>query len=45
LGGNLYGSNPDATFAARAINELDLIVYLNTTLNTGLSSNIALAAC
>jgi molybdopterin-dependent oxidoreductase alpha subunit len=35
LGGNLYGSNPDATFAAAALGKLDLLVYLNTTLNTG----------
>ena len=27
--------NPDATFAAEALGKLDLIVYLNTTLNTG----------
>jgi molybdopterin-dependent oxidoreductase alpha subunit len=35
LGGNLFGSNPDAAFAARALSNLDLIVYLSTTLNTG----------
>ena len=35
LGGNLFGSNPDAHFATRALNKLDLIVYLSTTLNTG----------
>jgi len=35
LGGNLYGSNPDAHFAARALSKVDLVVYLNTTLNTG----------
>jgi molybdopterin-dependent oxidoreductase alpha subunit len=35
LGGNLYGSNPDAAFAAEALGQLDLLVYLNTTLNTG----------
>ncbi len=35
LGGNLFGSNPDATFAARALAKLDLITYLSTTLNTG----------
>jgi molybdopterin-dependent oxidoreductase alpha subunit len=35
LGGNLFGSNPDAKFAARALAKLDLIAYLNTTLNTG----------
>jgi molybdopterin-dependent oxidoreductase alpha subunit len=35
LGGNLYGSNPDATFAGAALNKLDLVTYLSTTLNTG----------
>jgi len=35
LGGNLYGANPDATFAAAALGKLDLQVYLSTTLNTG----------
>jgi len=35
LGGNLYGSNPDATFAAQALAKLDMAVYLSTTLNTG----------
>lgn len=35
LGGNLYGSNPDSTFAAAALRNLDLTVYLSTTLNTG----------
>lgn len=35
LGGNLYGSNPDSTFAAEALNNVDLMVYMNTTLNTG----------
>ncbi|MEZ6107260.1 MAG: molybdopterin-dependent oxidoreductase [Pirellulaceae bacterium] len=35
LGGNLYGSNPDAQFAAQAMQNLDLVVYLSTTLNTG----------
>jgi molybdopterin-dependent oxidoreductase alpha subunit len=35
LGGNLYGSNPDATFAGKAMSKLELVVYLNTTLNTG----------
>src|SRR5262249_8163327 len=34
LGGNLYGSNPDSTYAAAALNQLDLLVYLSTTLNT-----------
>lgn len=35
LGGNLYGSNPDARFAAKAMSNLELVVYLNTSLNTG----------
>ena len=35
LGGNLYGSNPDSAFAASALNKLDMVVYLSTTLNTG----------
>jgi molybdopterin-dependent oxidoreductase alpha subunit len=41
LGGNLYGSNPDATFAAAALSKLDLLVYLNTTLNTGHAHGLA----
>jgi anaerobic selenocysteine-containing dehydrogenase len=35
LGGNLFGSNPDATFAERAISRLGCVAYLTTTLNTG----------
>lgn len=35
LGGNLYGSNPDATFAKRALNTIGMVTYLSTTLNTG----------
>jgi molybdopterin-dependent oxidoreductase alpha subunit len=35
LGGNLFGANPDARFARRAIEKLEMITYLNTTLNTG----------
>ena len=35
LGGNLFGSNPDSKFAAKALDRLDLIAYLATTLNTG----------
>lgn len=34
LGGNLYGSNPDAAFAERALGRLGAIAYLSTTLNT-----------
>lgn len=41
LGGNLYGSNPDAAFARRAIENLDMMVYLNTTLNTGHAHGLA----
>jgi molybdopterin-dependent oxidoreductase alpha subunit len=41
LGGNLYGSNPDAAFAAAALQNLDLVVYLNTTLNTGHAHGLA----
>lgn len=36
LGGNLFGSNPDAKFAKDALSRLNLVCYLNTTLNTGL---------
>lgn len=35
LGGNLFGSNPDARFASTALSSLDQITYLSTTLNTG----------
>jgi anaerobic selenocysteine-containing dehydrogenase len=35
LGGNLFGSNPDAAYAQRALAAVDQVVYLNTTLNTG----------
>ncbi|MEX0936505.1 MAG: FdhF/YdeP family oxidoreductase [Pirellulales bacterium] len=41
LGGNLYGSNPDAAFAAEALAKLELVVYLNTTLNTGHAHGLA----
>jgi anaerobic selenocysteine-containing dehydrogenase len=41
LGGNLFGSNPDATFAANAISKLDMLVYLSTTLNTGHAHGLA----
>jgi anaerobic selenocysteine-containing dehydrogenase len=41
LGGNLYGSNPDAKHAAKSIANLDQIVYLNTTLNTGHAHGLA----
>lgn len=35
LGGNLFGSNPDATFATAALAKLTMVAYLSTTLNTG----------
>jgi anaerobic selenocysteine-containing dehydrogenase len=35
LGGNLFGSNPDAHFAHKALGNLDFVTYINTTLNTG----------
>jgi molybdopterin-dependent oxidoreductase alpha subunit len=35
LGGNLYGSNPDSTYAAEALSRLEMNVMLSTTLNTG----------
>ena len=35
LGGNLYGSNPDANYAAEALSRVGTMVYLSTTLNTG----------
>jgi molybdopterin-dependent oxidoreductase alpha subunit len=41
LGGNLYGANPDARFAAEALGRLDLLVYLSTTLNTGHAHGLA----
>jgi molybdopterin-dependent oxidoreductase alpha subunit len=41
LGGNLYGSNPDATFAEHSLAQLEQLVYLNTTLNTGHAHGLA----
>ncbi|MDP1798229.1 MAG: molybdopterin dinucleotide binding domain-containing protein, partial [Planctomycetaceae bacterium] len=38
---NLYGSNPDATFAEKSMRNLDPVVYLNTTLNTGHAHGLA----
>ena len=35
LGGNLYGSNPDSSFATEAFGCIDQVVQLSTTLNTG----------
>ncbi|QEF96762.1 Formate dehydrogenase H [Stieleria maiorica] len=41
LGGNLYGSNPDSTFADRALSNLELNVMMNTTMNTGHAHGLA----
>ncbi|MEN0112048.1 MAG: molybdopterin dinucleotide binding domain-containing protein, partial [Planctomycetota bacterium] len=41
LGGNLYGSNPDAAFAEAALGSLEQVVYLSTTLNTGHARGLA----
>jgi anaerobic selenocysteine-containing dehydrogenase len=35
LGGNLYGSNPDAAWASRALRNVDLTLTVSTKLNTG----------
>src|SRR5690606_37599842 len=35
------GSNPDLTFAKQALNKLEQIVYLSTTLNTGHAHGLA----
>ncbi len=35
LGGNLYGSSPDAAWTSKAFAAIDQVVYLNTALNTG----------
>ncbi|MBL9148888.1 MAG: FdhF/YdeP family oxidoreductase [Phycisphaerae bacterium] len=35
LGGNLYGSAPDAEFTGNALRSIGLTVFLSTTLNTG----------
>jgi molybdopterin-dependent oxidoreductase alpha subunit len=35
LGGNLFGSCPDSTFAREALSKIGLTVFLSTTLNTG----------
>jgi len=41
LGGNLFGSNPDASYAAESLAQLDLLVYMNTTFNTGHAHGLA----
>lgn len=35
LGGNLYGSNPDAQYARQSLGRLEMLVTLSTTMNTG----------
>ena len=35
LGGNLYGSNPDAESTSNALSNIETIVYASTSLNTG----------
>ncbi len=35
LGGNLYGSNPDAQYARQSLGRLETLVTLSTTMNTG----------
>jgi anaerobic selenocysteine-containing dehydrogenase len=41
LGGNLFGSNPDAVFARNALSNLQLLVHVNTKLNTGHANALA----
>ncbi len=41
LGGNLFGSNPDADFARSALSKLELVAYMNTSLNTGHAHGLA----
>ncbi|MEO1530132.1 MAG: molybdopterin dinucleotide binding domain-containing protein, partial [Planctomycetota bacterium] len=41
LGGNLYGSNPDSTFAAKSLSSLDMNVMMSTTMNTGHVNGLA----
>jgi molybdopterin-dependent oxidoreductase alpha subunit len=41
LGGNLYGSNPDSAYAALALAQLEMVVYVSTTLNTGHAQGLA----
>jgi molybdopterin-dependent oxidoreductase alpha subunit len=35
LGGNLWGASPDSTYSERAMKKVDMVVYMNTSLNTG----------
>jgi molybdopterin-dependent oxidoreductase alpha subunit len=41
LGGNLWGASPDAAAAKRAMAKIDMVVYLNTSLNTGHAGGVA----
>lgn len=41
LGGNLFGSNPDATYARESLSRLEMLVTLSTTLNTGHAHSLA----
>ncbi len=41
LGGNLYGSNPDLNYARKALSNLEMLVTLSTTLNTGHACSLA----
>ena len=41
LGGNLYGSNPDSSYAAESLSRLESMVFLSTTLNTGHAHGLA----
>ncbi|QDU93918.1 FdhF/YdeP family oxidoreductase [Lignipirellula cremea] len=41
LGGNLYGSNPDSTYAEESLSRLEMLVHLSTTLNTGHAHGLA----
>jgi len=35
LGGNLFGASPDADFSRSALGQVDTVVYLSTSLNSG----------
>ena len=35
LGGNLYGSNPDSKLTTKSLSNIETIVYVSTSLNTG----------
>jgi len=41
LGGNLFGSNPDSVYAAKALGNLETLVQMSTTLNTGHAHGLA----